>query len=90
MHVRPGPEIDPADLDGWLTHRWRAYTRHIGRLLEIPVRHEPWPLQTATVTVINESLTAAAGLPAPAAAALAHHSAGIAGVAFGAPRPTQR
>lgn len=86
LHARPGPEIEPADLDLWLTHRWRAYTRHAGRLLEIPVRHEPWPLQAATVTMIDESLTAAAGLPAPGRVALAHYSTGVAGVAFGTPR----
>ncbi len=86
LHVRPGPEIDPGPLDLWLTHRWRAYTRHAGRLLQIPVRHEPWPLQKATVTRLDESLTAAADLPPPGGAALAHYSAGVAGVAFGVPR----
>lgn len=72
-------EDRPSRPGSMLTHRWRAYTRHAGRLLEIPVRHEPWPLQAATVTLINESLTAAAGLPAPAGAALAHYPAGVAG-----------
>ena len=87
LHVRAGPPIEPAGLDVWLTHRWRAYTRHAGYLLEIPVRHEPWPLRSATVTMLEESLTAAAGLPAPGDVALAHYSAGVTGVAFGAPRP---
>lgn len=86
--VRPGPQIEPADLDLWLTHRWRAYTRHVGCLLEIPVRHERWPLRTAAVSVLDESLTTAAGLPAPGGVARAHYSAGVAGVAFGAPRVT--
>lgn len=96
LHVQPGQHMKPTALDVWLTHRWRAYTRHAGLLLEIPVRHEPWPLQTATVTNVEESLTAAAGLPAPHAAALAHYSDGVTGVAFGparmarAPRPARR
>lgn len=86
LHIRPGPAIGAAALDLWLTHRWRAYTRHFGRLLEIPVRHEPWPLQTASVTMLDESLTTAAGLPAPTEIALAHFSAGVTDVAFGVPR----
>lgn len=89
LHVRPGRPIEPDGLDVWLTHRWRAYTRHAGLLLEIPVRHEPWPLQTATLTTVQESLTAAAGLPAPPAAALAHYSDGVTGVAFGPARPVR-
>lgn len=86
LHVRPGPKIEPAGLDLWLTHRWRAYTRHAGGLLEIPVRHEPWPVQAATVTTLDQSLTTAAGLPAPAEVALARFSAGVTDVAFGLPR----
>ena len=87
LHVRPGRPADPGGLDLWLTHRWRAYTRHAGYLLEIPVRHEPWPLRAAAVTMLSQSLTTAAGLPAPGKVALAHYSAGVSGVAFGAARP---
>jgi uncharacterized protein YqjF (DUF2071 family) len=86
LRVQPGKPIQPSGHDLWLTHRWRAYTRHAGRLLEIPVRHEPWPLQAATVTMLDESLTAAAGLPAPPEDALAHYSDGVADVAFGPAR----
>jgi hypothetical protein len=86
LHVQPGPKIGASALDLWLTHRWRAYTRHAGRLLEIPVRHTPWSLRTALVTMLDESLTTAAGLLPPGDVALAHYSAGVAGVAFGVPR----
>lgn len=86
LRVQPGQRIQPSGLDTWLTHRWRAYTRHAGCLLEIPVRHEPWPLRTAAVTTLDESLTKAAGLAAPPEAALAHYSDGVAGVAFGPAR----
>jgi uncharacterized protein len=89
LHVRPGRYIEPARLDLWLTHRWRAYTRHAGLLLQIPVRHEPWPLRAATVATLEESLTVAAGLPAPAAAARAHYSDGVTGVVFGPARPVR-
>jgi uncharacterized protein len=86
LHVRPGPPIEPGPLDLWLTHRWRAYTRHAGQLLQIPVRHEPWPLRNATVTMLEESLTTAAALPPPDDVALARYSAGVADVTFGVPR----
>jgi uncharacterized protein YqjF (DUF2071 family) len=87
LRVRPGQPIEPSGLDVWLTHRWRAYTRHAGCLVEIPVRHEPWPLRAAAVTMLDESLTTAAGLAAPPEATLAHYSDGVTDVAFGAPRP---
>jgi uncharacterized protein YqjF (DUF2071 family) len=86
LRVEPGQHIQPSARDVWLTHRWRAYTRHAGCLLEIPVRHEPWPLQSATVTMLDESLTAAAGLPAPPEAEFAHYSDGVADVTFGPAR----
>ena len=86
LHVQPGPQIEPDGLNLWLTHRWRAHTRHAGCLLELLVRHEPWPLHTAAVSTLDESLTMAAGLPAPGRVALVHYSAGVSGVAFGTPR----
>lgn len=89
LQVRPGPPVEPDGLEVWLTHQWRAYTRHAGMLLELPVRHEPWPLRAATVTGLAESLTAAAGLPAPPAPALVHYSEGVAEVAFGPARPVR-
>lgn len=36
LHIQPGPPKPSSDLDVWLTHRWRAYTRHLGRLLGDP------------------------------------------------------
>jgi uncharacterized protein len=87
LNVRPGSALEPGELDIWLTHQWRAYTRHAGLLLEIPVRHEPWPLRNLTVSKLEQSLTVAAGLPGPGDPALAHYSDGVTGVAFGAARP---
>jgi uncharacterized protein YqjF (DUF2071 family) len=87
LHIQPGGQIEPTALDLWLTHRWRAFTRHAGLLLEIPVQHEPWPLRAASVTTLEESLTTAAGLPAPGEAALVHHSEGVRDVTFGPARP---
>ncbi|MFF7840536.1 YqjF family protein [Streptomyces ossamyceticus] len=85
--VRPGEPIRPAERDVWLTSRWRAYTSRFGRIWETPVEHEPWPLCEATVDAVEETLTTAAGLPAPGAEPLAHFSPGVRHVRLGRPRP---
>ncbi len=71
----------------WLTSRWRAYTRRLGVLWETPVEHEPWPLTDATVDVMEETLTTAAGLPSPVGEPLVHFSKGVRHVRLGASRP---
>ena len=90
LDVQPGLPLSPSDLDIWLTHRWRAYTQHGGYLLQMPVRHEPWPLRQAAVIRLDQSVTTAAGLPPPAGQPLVHYSDGVTGVAFGAARPVAR
>ncbi|MFG2466108.1 YqjF family protein [Streptomyces canus] len=86
--VRPGDPIEPTERDVWLTSRWRAYTRRLGMLWETPVEHEPWPLATAGVDVLEETLTAAAGLrEAPLGEPLVHFSEGVRCVRLGPSRP---
>ncbi|WP_409468717.1 YqjF family protein [Streptomyces sp. HC307] len=85
--VRPGEPITPAERDVWLTSRWRAYTRRFGMLWETPVEHEPWPLRDAVIDVFEETLTTAAGLPAPSAEPVVHFSEGVRHVRLGASRP---
>jgi uncharacterized protein YqjF (DUF2071 family) len=85
--VRPGDPMEASALDDWLTGRWRAYTRHGGALLETPVAHEPWPLLAAQVVTCEESLTVAAGLPAPEGVRLTHYSEGVEDVRFGVTHP---
>jgi len=76
--VRPGAKIAAQSvLDVWLTGRWRAYTSHLGRLLESPVSHEPWPLRRATVGELEQTLTDAVGLPRPAGEPMVHYSDGV-------------
>ena len=85
ISVRPGAESTSTPLDHWLADRFRAYSRHLGRLLEIPVTHEPWPLRKASCTSLDETLTSAVELPGPSEP-LVHYSDGVTDVAFGLPR----
>lgn len=85
--VRPGEPVEPTDRDVWLTSRWRAYTHRFGMLWETSVEHEPWPLATAAVEVLEETLTMAAGLPAPLGEPLVHFSEGVRHVRLGPSRP---
>lgn len=87
IRLAPGGGVAGTAFDIWLTHRWRAYSRHAGRLLEIPVRHEPWPLEHAQIRALRQTLTDAAGLPGELGEPFAHFSPGVNEVAFGPPRP---
>lgn len=63
VRVTPGPRItEPGALAQFLTARWGLHTRHLGRLLYVPNEHGPWPLHTATLHELDDSLVAAAGL----------------------------
>jgi len=57
------PIADLPDLVARLVGRWRAYTHHLGRVWTVPVEHEPWPVQEATLLHCEESVVAAAQLP---------------------------
>jgi uncharacterized protein len=91
--VEVGDALRPDDLVDQLTGRWRAFTRAgIGRvatIIEVAVEHEPWPLRTAAVPNLRETLITAAGLPAPLDAPIVHWSDGVT-ARFAAPRPVSR
>ncbi|KUN59032.1 hypothetical protein AQJ46_41250 [Streptomyces canus] len=57
--------VQPSAQHVWPTSRRRTYTRWPGRLWEMPVEREPWPLTCASVDVLEETPTTAAGLPTP-------------------------
>ena len=62
--VRPGGRIaEPTPLEHFLTARWAAHSRHLGRLLYVPNAHDPWPLREAELLALDDTLVAAAGLP---------------------------
>jgi uncharacterized protein YqjF (DUF2071 family) len=87
IDVRPGQRLaEPAPLDVWLTGRWRAYSWHLGRLLETPVEHEPWPLSSATVEGMHETLSASFGLPVARTDHVVHFSQGVRDVRLGVSR----
>ena len=78
--IRPGaalPDDDPRALAGLLAGRWRAYVRYAGRLVVVPVEHQPWPLRSATIEHLDETLTVAAGLPRRGDEPLVHFSDGV-------------
>ncbi len=86
--VEPGPPLAAAelsDLDHWLTGRWRGWARVAGRVAEVPVQHQPWPLRRAKVVSLEETLLQSVGLPPPQDAPLAHFSPGV-DAQLGAPR----
>ncbi len=86
--VRVGDRIvAPDDLDTFLTNRWAAYSVIRGRLHHAPVVHAPWPLHTAQVTVLQDQLGAAAGLPLGTVERV-HHAPVAEGVGFALPRPS--
>jgi uncharacterized protein YqjF (DUF2071 family) len=91
--VQPGDPLtqgDARDVVDSLTGRWRAFGQVPGGMLvTVPVEHEPWPLQQADVTHLDESLLRAAGLSAPDDPPLVHYSVGVDAL-IGLPRPSQR
>ncbi|HEY5650942.1 MAG TPA: DUF2071 domain-containing protein [Acidimicrobiia bacterium] len=65
-------------LERFLTSRWATYSKLPGGGLGwVPVEHEPWQLHSARIRELGESLTIAAGLPAPTSHAVAHYSPGV-------------
>lgn len=77
VRVRYGPEgsIRPAEAgtrEFFLVERYILYSYSRGRLYSGRIHHLPYPLQRATVTALDETLIAAAGIPRPDGAPLAH------------------
>lgn len=58
-----GPAIpEPAPLDHFLTARFGLHTTLFGTSLWIPNTHGPWPLHSAELLALDDTLVAAAGL----------------------------
>jgi uncharacterized protein len=63
--VEIGEAIRPAELDKFLTARFRLYTMRFGRLGFAQIEHEPWPLRTARLVQLTQNVVEASGLPQP-------------------------
>jgi uncharacterized protein YqjF (DUF2071 family) len=64
-------------LEHFLTERYTLYSQYGGRLFQGQVHHAPYPLQSAVVHSVDETLLAAAGIDRPAAAPIAHFASGV-------------
>jgi uncharacterized protein YqjF (DUF2071 family) len=60
--VSVGQPVEPTPLEVWLTARWGAHTRKLGKTWWVPNDHETWPLRAATVVDLTDDLVAASGL----------------------------
>lgn len=89
--VRPGEGLTTDPLAAFLTARWGLHTRLLGRTLYVPNHHGPWPLRSAELVELDDTLVAAAGLPSlagrPPDSVL--HSDGVRTV-FGLPHDARR
>jgi uncharacterized protein YqjF (DUF2071 family) len=69
-----------SDFDHFLTARWALFSVSgaSGRWRRYAhAQHDPWPLQRATVTELDDSLVESAGLPTPQGNPLVHYSPGV-------------
>jgi uncharacterized protein YqjF (DUF2071 family) len=86
--VEPGSPLAAEELgerDHFLTGRWRAFTKVAGCLVNVPVKHQAWPLWSVQIHQLDQDLLTAAGLPTPEGQPVAHYSPGV-DVHFGPPR----
>lgn len=64
----------PNTLEHFLVERYLLYSYSHGQLFAGRVRHKPYPLQTAQVLSLNETLTGAAGFKCSVEPPLAHYA----------------
>jgi uncharacterized protein len=65
LTVEVGDVIEPTELEIWLTARWGAHTRKVGRTWWVPNEHCQWPLHAAKIVELHDDLLVASGV-APA------------------------
>jgi uncharacterized protein YqjF (DUF2071 family) len=65
VKVRVGDVVEASPLDHFLTARWGLHGVWGSGAVWAPVEHEQWPLRSAELLELDESLLAAAGLPEP-------------------------
>jgi uncharacterized protein YqjF (DUF2071 family) len=80
IRARPTGSAGPAQagtLEHFLAERYYLYTTHRSQLYRGQVHHSPYPLQTADVLALDETLLAAAGIRRPEEAPLAHFARSV-------------
>jgi uncharacterized protein len=80
IRAHPTGKVDPArpgTLDHFLVERYILYALANDRLYQGRVHHHPYPLQTAAVLTLDESLLEAAGILRPGTTPLAHFARGV-------------
>ena len=66
-------ESEPGTLEHWLVERRRFYAPTNGGLLAGEIAHDPWPLQPADVTIHENTMFEANGLPTPTEEPIVHY-----------------
>ncbi|MGA9520980.1 MAG: DUF2071 domain-containing protein [Myxococcaceae bacterium] len=81
MSWSPGRELGESSvgsLEAFLVERYALFSRApYGGLLRVDVRHPAWPLREALGVRLNQTLSAAHGLPGPSDGLIAHASPGV-------------
>jgi uncharacterized protein YqjF (DUF2071 family) len=75
--VERGEKIEAGELETFLTARFRLYSLRRGRLIFAQVQHAPWPLESARLISLEQTLTDTLGLPRPEGAPLVRFSPGV-------------
>jgi uncharacterized protein YqjF (DUF2071 family) len=73
----PVRSAEPGTLEHFLVERYLLYALANDRLYLGQVHHHPYPVQSAEVLALDESLLAAAGIRRPASPALGHFARGV-------------
>src|SRR5205085_10935652 len=66
------PAAEPGTLDFFLIERYCLYASAGDHLYRCRIHHQPWPLQTATLSAFESSMIEADRLPTPAGSPLLH------------------
>jgi uncharacterized protein len=79
ISIEPGGGVVDGDegLAGWLTGRWRAWTRVAGRFAIVPAQHKPWPLVAGRLVQLDQDVTVASGLAMSHDPETVHFSPGV-------------
>lgn len=86
IRATPIGAVGPAQsgtLEHFLVERYILYALHNTRLYKGSVHHTPYPVQSATLHSLDETLLAAAGIERPRISPLAHFAAGVKVEVFG-------